>query len=180
MSVCPLNASYKPHVLIRTCTYMGKLYQYIHPMLTHFNQQCDHRYWYTYISYFWNMHLNKYACKLMYVYPTALLLYSTCRSYLTAHINVRKKSLITMLWPYTCQQQICPLNATYMSHIPISPCAHMRQLCQHINLKWTHCNQQCDHKHWYTYMSHYWHIPWTNIPAISPCMSHITNNVFYM
>ena len=33
----------------------------------------------------------------------------------------------------------------------------MRQLCQCIYLIWTQCNQQCHHKHWYTYISHHWH-----------------------
>ena len=30
---------------------------------------------------------------------------------------------------------------------------------------WNHCNQQCDRKHWYTYFSHNWHLPLTNMSA---------------
>ena len=45
-----------------------------------------------------------------------------------------------------------------MPHIPNTSCADTRQLCQYINLIWTHCNQ-CHHKQWYAYFSYYWHMP---------------------
>ena len=35
--------------------------------------------------------------------------------------------------------------------------------------RWTHCNQQCDQEHWYTYNSYYWHMP------LNKCASHITH-----
>ena len=35
----------------------------------------------------------------------------------------------------------------------------MAQLCQYEYHTWTHCNQHCDQKHCYTYISHYWHFP---------------------
>ena len=73
------------------------------------------------------------------------------------HIQVKQNNqqlLFTMLLPHV-SQQICPSNATYMQHMPISSCVDIRQLCQYINLIWTHCNQHCHHNHWYTYILHY-------------------------
>ena len=49
--------------------------------------------------------------------------------------------------------------------MPISLCAHMRQLCKYTFLIWTKCNQQCDQEHWYPYISHYWYMPLKNMPA---------------
>ena len=63
-----------------------------------------------------------------------------------------------ILLPCTCQKLICPSNGTYKPHLQISSCAHRRQLCQYICFIQTYCNQQYDHKHWYTYISHYWHM----------------------
>ena len=40
--------------------------------------------------------------------------------------------LITLLLPCMCSQQICPSNVTFMSHMPISSCADMRQLYPYI------------------------------------------------
>ena len=54
---------------------------------------------------------------------------------------------------------MCPQNATYMPHIQISTCVDIRQLCHYIYLLCTHCNQLWHHKHCYTYISHYWHMP---------------------
>ena len=61
--------------------------------------------------------------------------------------------------PFYMPKLICSSNATYKPHIPISSCAHVRHLCQYTCLIWTHCNQQCEQEHWYTYLSHYWHMP---------------------
>ena len=74
-----------------------------------------------------------------------------------------------MLLPYTCQKQICPSNATYKTHMPISSCVHMTQLCQYIYLIWTKSNQQCDQEHWYTYISNYWHM------SLNIYVSHMTH-----
>ena len=56
---------------------------------------------------------------------------------------------------------ICPSNSTYKPHVPITWCAHIWQLCQYICLIRTQCYQQCDQEHRCTYISHYWHMPFT-------------------
>ena len=84
------------------------------------------------------------------------------------HYVLKKKLqlLFTMLLPYMCQQKIHPSNATYMQHMKISPCEDMRQQCKYMYIIWVHCNQQCDQIHYYTYISHYWHMPLiTKMPA---------------
>ena len=53
----------------------------------------------------------------------------------------------------------------HISHLKSIPCPDTRQWGQYFYLIWTLCNQQCDQKHWYTYISHYWHMPWTNKSA---------------
>ena len=66
--------------------------------------------------------------------------------------------LLHLLLPCMCQQQICLSNVTYISQIQTNLCAYIRQLCQYECLIWTHCNQQCDQEHLYTYISYYWHM----------------------
>ena len=52
-----------------------------------------------------------------------------------------------------------------MPHMPVSFCEDttdgdkLRPLCQYTSLLWGHCNELCDHEHWYTYILHYWHMP---------------------
>ena len=41
----------------------------------------------------------------------------------------------------------------------------MRQQCQDVCLIWTHCNQQCNQEHWYTYIHTIGISPWTNMPV---------------
>ena len=81
-------------------------------------------------------------------------------------------SSVTHEWPFHAHL----LSITLLIHRPLSletsttalqslPCADMRHLCYYICLIWTHCNQQCDQKHCYTYISHYWHMFQTNMSA---------------
>ena len=70
-----------------------------------------------------------------------------------------------MLCPYISWQHICPSDAIYISNMPITSCAHRRQLCQYIDLILTQCNQLCEQEHWYTYISHYWHMPLNTVYA---------------
>ena len=46
-----------------------------------------------------------------------------------------------------------------MVHIKISLCADMTEQFQNRCLIGTRSCQQYDPKHWYTYISHYWHMP---------------------
>ena len=73
------------------------------------------------------------------------------------------------LLPCTCtwQKLKCLSDVTYMPHMLISSCLHMRLLCQYVCLPWTHCNQQYQQELWYTYILHYWHMPPKQI-----CMTH--------
>ena len=114
------------------------------------------------------MPLNKYASHVTHIFPTALLLYAIYRSHITANtrlINKKHELVITMLFPYMCQQQ----EASPMPHKPINSCPDIRQLHHYMCLIRTHHNQQCDHKHWYTYFSHYWH------RSLNKYVSHIVH-----
>ena len=45
-------------------------------MPTYHNQLCHHKHWYRYISHYWLVSLNKYACHITQVCSTALIMYS--------------------------------------------------------------------------------------------------------
>ena len=64
---------------------------------TQFNPQCDQKHWYTYISHYCQMPLNKEGCHIAHFCPTALLLYATHR----LHTQVKNKLqlLFTELFP---------------------------------------------------------------------------------
>ena len=50
-----------------------------------------------------------------------------------------------------------------------------------IHLIWTQCNKKCDQEHWYTYISHYRHMPLNKyIFHIATYMSHCTSTVVYI
>ena len=66
--------------------------------------------------------------------------------YLTCYCYVWANNKYALLIPHI--GHICKLL-----HIEI------RQLCQNICLICTYSNQECDHTHWYAYISHYWHMP---------------------
>ena len=65
----------------------------------------------------------------------------------------------------------------YMPDMPITSCADMRLLCQYIYLILILCNQQCCQEYYYTYISHYWHMPLNKYAfhITHICMSHCTN-----
>ena len=66
--------------------------------------------------------LNKYASHITYMYPTALLLWYTCKPYSTTYIsknNQKLQLLFIMLLPYRCQQQMsikCHIYSTYVNY----------------------------------------------------------------
>ena len=62
---------------------------------------------------------------------------------------------------HVCIKNYMPPNATYMPLMQISSCTDMSQISQYICIVWTQSNQQCDQEHWYTFISHYWHMPAT-------------------
>ena len=43
------------HMKISPAEGMRKLCQYIYLLSTHYNQQCDQEYWYTYILHYWHI-----------------------------------------------------------------------------------------------------------------------------
>ena len=72
---------------------------------------------------------------------------------------------------------ICPSNATYMSHVPISSCTHETMLSAYI---WTQYNQHRDQEHWYTYILHYCHMPLNKYDCEISCVPNCTNSVVYI
>ena len=90
------------------------------------HQQCDQDHWYIYISHYWHLPLKKYACDIVHMGTTALLLYSTYRPYIQVKTNCNSS---TMLLPFICQQKICTSNTTYIQHTKITSCVDLRQTC---------------------------------------------------
>ena len=72
-----------------------------------------------------------------------------------------------------CQKQIYTSSGTYMPHMPITLFADIRQLCQYICLIGIHCNQHCDHKHWYIYI----HI--IGVYFLKKCLPHWTYMCYF-
>ena len=110
-----------PHMPINSCKDMRQLFQYIYLIWIHYNQQYDLEHWYMYISHYWHMSLNKHAYHIKHVCPTALILYSTCRPHITAPT---RKKLKLFIYPDITNKKYIP----QMLHMPITTCAHMRQL----------------------------------------------------
>ena len=55
---------------------------------------------------------------------------------------------------------MCPSNAMYMPHMPVTSCADQAtKLYQCISFILTKFNRKLDQEHWYTYILHYWHMP---------------------
>ena len=79
-------------------------------------------------------------------------------SLMTPSASGDRKHVIAIYMP----KLLCPSNATYKQHMPISSCAHMRQQCHYICIICAHCNQLCGQEDWYAYISYYWHIPLNN------------------
>ena len=61
-----------------------------------------------------------------------------------------------------CQKQKVLSNVTHKPHMQISLCTDMRQLYQYICLM---DSLQSTIEHWYTYISHYRHMPLKNMPV---------------
>ena len=51
-----------------------------------------------------------------------------------------------------------PISYTRTSHLATSNPIPETTMSVYIYLIWTHCNQHCHRKHWYTYISHHWHM----------------------
>ena len=80
------------------------------------------------------MPLNKYTCHIMYVCPTLLILYSTCRYYITVHIS--QSRTINCNFYLTSYIHTCAKNIPQMPFI-----CHICQLL-HMHI-------------WYNYVSIY-------------------------
>ena len=97
------------------------------------------------------------TCSKSHVIPLNNHQHDKCNGVIDGTINI--------MWQETCychvhsKSLICPSNVTYKPYMPITSHTHIRQLCQYICFIWVKCDQwQCDQEHWYTYISHYWHI----------------------
>ena len=110
------------------CTYERTVNLYA--TWTHCSQQCDREHQHTYISHYWHMPLNIYACHMVHVCPIALLLLSKHRLHMTAYIN--KKTTINFYLPCYCHT--CPSNK-------YSP--QMQNLCHICKLLYMHQWGKC-------------------------------------
>ena len=114
---------------------------------------------YTYL-----MPLNKYDCLTPNMIHTVIMLHGSIDP---TFLHMCPKTQPTATSPYVIAMYG---PATYillnMPYIKIGSCEHITN-CQYKYLKWTHCNQQCDQEHWYTYIPHYLNIALTNMPPPS-------------
>ena len=96
--ICPPNAihkAYRPISSYAHDTTMSLKIIHMDPI----NQQCDQEHWYTCISHYCHMTLNKYASYIRQVQENHIL-----------------QLLITITLSYICQKQISSLNATYANN----------------------------------------------------------------
>ena len=98
--------------------HMTQLCHNICLMLTHCNQQCDQEHCYTHVSYYWHITLNKYACHIVYICPSALLLYAMYESPTTAHIIQKQTNCNFYLLYYS---HMCASN----KYAPQMPCTQI-------------------------------------------------------
>ena len=147
---------------------MRQICQYIYLLWTQSNQQCE------WISGIHTFTLWAYSPEQIF------LPHCTCMSQCTNNVvylqttnccsQEPKKTIncnfIYHVIPIYMPPKICSSNAKYIPHMQITSFADMRQLCQYTYLIWSHCNQQCDQKHRYTYISHYLHMLLTNMSPI--------------
>ena len=116
--ICPSNPKYKPLMLICSHAHMRQLCQYICITWIQCNQQCDWEQWYTYISHYWHMTLNKYAFKIAHICPTALLLWSIyVRTYITTHTSPKKLCNFQVFKYHTIVIYVLPRNMPLECHI---------------------------------------------------------------
>ena len=109
----PSSATYKPCMSITSCPHRTHLCQYICLISTHYNQQCEHKLWYTYILHEWHMPLNKHACHTIHMCSNVLILQPTHRPYITANvINQNNKLLL-------CKAVLLVSYFIYLSRVSI-------------------------------------------------------------
>ena len=104
------------------------------------------------------MTLNKYDCHITNMSHKAIMLYGDIDpTFLNTSATTQPTAMSTLqiIAMYGLATHM-PLN---MPHTQISECTPVKQPCQYKYLTWTCCNQWCDQEHWYTYVSHYWHMP---------------------
>ena len=87
---------------------------------------------YVCISHYWHMPLNKYACHIVHVCPTVVLLYSTYRLQITAYKS--KKTYISYYWGMPLNQYACHIasNATML----LLQSTYRQHITPYINKKW--------------------------------------------
>ena len=94
---------------------------------THCNQQCNQECWYTYISYYWHMPLNKYRCVMHIFIPPHYF----CSIY-RIHTEVKKST--TLIYHAIDHSHANNTYSPQLPHRKISsgPTMAKRQLCQYI------------------------------------------------
>ena len=97
--ICPSNTIYMPYMQISLYAEMRQLCWYIYFTWIYCNQQCNHMNWYTYISNYWHMPLNKYAWHMTHVCPTALIMLSTCWPHITVYISQNQQQQLKVHLP---------------------------------------------------------------------------------
>ena len=161
--MCLSDTTYMSHMWICLCAYMKQFYQFIYLIWTPCNQKCHQECSYTCISYYWYMPLNKCACHITLVCPTALLLQFT---YMSIHMSKKKLELLfTMLLAYMCQVQVCP----YMPNVCcICQLLHVQIKGNHVSI-YTSCELTAINSVPRNTGIDTFHIadicPWTNMPA---------------
>ena len=144
-----------PHMKISLCTDIRQVCQYICLIWTDYNQQCDKEHWHTYISHYWHIPLNKCACHITHICPTACYC-SLHTDPILMHVSV-KITKCNFNWLYYCH--ICTNNKYALKCLIYGTCqitqyASMGEVCQYIHAtyKFTGINYETSNtvcRQWY-------------------------------
>ena len=121
--ICSSNtyALEMPHLPITSCVAMRQLCRYIHPIWCQCDEQCDQEYWYTFITHYWHMHLNKFTHHIAHV-SLPHLLWFAYRTHVI--VGIHQKSIhFSIYLQHYCK--ICVSNAIYMQHAQFTWCTAM-------------------------------------------------------
>ena len=96
-------------------------------------------------------------------------------SHITSHKCLKIITTATLIYHVIIAFK-CHIYATYANYFL---CRYQTTMSVYIPHMYS-CNQQCHHKLWYTYISHFGTCQWKKYLSQHRCMSQYTNNVVYI
>ena len=116
-----------------------------------------------------------FLCKYVYIHVGKCV----CFMYICTFVWV-------YMWMYVGRQAwmtVC-MSVSAMHEFPcmviwMYVARHVRAYTFLFPCMWIHFNKQCDQKYWYTYISHYWHMPCTTMCATLYMSAQCLSTVLY-